>query len=128
MYIKYIWKYHGLLKSIVSDRGSQFILMFWKIICRMLKIKIKLLTAFYSQMNEQSETVNRKIEQYLWSYINYQQNDWKIWLLMTEFAENTNESVKTEHSFFFVNFEYELRMKFNIIKVSDSQSTWERID
>ena len=41
---------------------------------------------------------------------------------MTEFAENANESVKIEHSPFFINFEYELRMKFNIMKISDSQS------
>ena len=41
----------------------------------MLKIKIKLLTAFYSQIDRQNKTVNRKIKQYLQSYINYQQND-----------------------------------------------------
>ena len=41
---------------------------------------------------------------------------------MTEFTENVNESAEIEHNLFFVNFEYELRMKFNIIKMSDSQS------
>ena len=41
---------------------------------------------------------------------------------MTEFAENVNESAETEHSLFFTNFEYKSRMKFNITKVSDSQS------
>ena len=41
---------------------------------------------------------------------------------MTEFTENANESVKTEHSLFFINFEYKLRMKFNIIKIFNSQS------
>ena len=52
MYIKYIWKHYELLKSIISDRDSQFILMFWMTIYKMLKIDIKLLTAFHSQMNE----------------------------------------------------------------------------
>ena len=47
---------------------------------------------------------------------------------MTEFTENANESAETEHSLFFANFEYELRMKFDIMKISDSQSTQERID
>ena len=42
---------------------------------------------------------------------------------MTEFTENANKLAETEHSFFFINFEYKLRMKFNIIKISDSQST-----
>ena len=42
---------------------------------------------------------------------------------MTEFTENINESAETEHSSFFTNFKYKLRMKFNTIKVSDPQST-----
>ena len=128
IYIKHIWKHYELLKSIILDRGLQFILIFWKTVYRILKIKMKLLTAFYSQMNEQNKTVNRKIKQYFWSYVNYQQNNWKKWLLMTEFTENINELAETEHSSFFINFEYELRMKFNIMKISDSQSAWERID
>ena len=47
---------------------------------------------------------------------------------MTEFTENTNESIEIEYSPFFTNFKYKLRMKFNTIKVSDSQSTQKRID
>ena len=47
---------------------------------------------------------------------------------MTEFAENANESAEIEHSSFFTNFEYELRMKFDIMKVSNSQSAQKRID
>ena len=41
---------------------------------------------------------------------------------MTEFTENVNESAETEYNFFFINFEYKLRMKFNIMKISDPQS------
>ena len=41
---------------------------------------------------------------------------------MTEFAENVNELIETEYSPFFMNFKYELRMKFNIIKISNPQS------
>ena len=47
---------------------------------------------------------------------------------MAEFTENANESAETEHSSFFMNFEYELRMKFNIMKVFNPQSIRERID
>ena len=77
IYIKHIWKHHRLSKSIMSDRDLQFVLMFWMAVYKILKIEMKLLTAFYSQMNEQSKAANRKIKQYLWSYVNYQQNDWK---------------------------------------------------
>ena len=42
---------------------------------------------------------------------------------MTDFAENVNELTKIEHSSFFVNFKYKLRMKFNIMKIFNLQST-----
>ena len=41
---------------------------------------------------------------------------------MTKFTENVNESAEIKHSSFFTNFKYELRMKFNIMKVFNSQS------
>ena len=47
---------------------------------------------------------------------------------MTEFTENINELAETEYSLFFTNFKYKLRMKFNIMKISDSQSIQKRID
>ena len=47
---------------------------------------------------------------------------------MTEFAKNVNKLTETEHSPFFVNFGYESRMKFNIMKVFNLQSTQKRID
>ena len=47
---------------------------------------------------------------------------------MTEFTENVNESVETEYSPFFVNFEYESRIKFNIMKIFNSQSIQKKID
>lgn len=30
LYIQHVWKLHGLPKTIVSDRGPQFIAVFWK--------------------------------------------------------------------------------------------------
>ena len=47
---------------------------------------------------------------------------------MTEFTENANESTETRYSPFFVNFEYELRMKFNMMKIFNLQSIQERIN
>ena len=47
---------------------------------------------------------------------------------MTEFAENVNELTETEHSPFFTNFKYELRMKFDITKIFNPQSIQKRIN
>ena len=47
---------------------------------------------------------------------------------MAEFTENVNESAETEYSLFFTNFEYKLRMKFDIMKMFNPQSIQKRID
>ena len=44
-----VWKLYGLLESIVSDRGLQFVVEITKELNIMLEIKTKLSTAFYPQ-------------------------------------------------------------------------------
>jgi hypothetical protein len=44
-------------------------------ICKILRIKTKLFTIFYSKTNNQSENFNQKIKRYLRVYVNHQEND-----------------------------------------------------
>ena len=53
-----VWKLHGLPQSIISDRGPQFAAGLMQELNRMLGIKSKLSTAFYSQTDGQTERVN----------------------------------------------------------------------
>ena len=50
-----VWKLHGLLESILSDRGPHFAAELIKKLNRILEIKMRLLTAFHPQINEQIE-------------------------------------------------------------------------
>jgi len=60
-----IWKLHGLLESVVSDRGLQFAAELTKELNRMLGIEMKLSTAFHPQTDRQTERMNQELEQYL---------------------------------------------------------------
>ena len=60
-----VWKLHGLLKSMVSDRRPQFVAELTKELNRMLGIKTKLSTAFHPQTDGQTERINQELEQYL---------------------------------------------------------------
>jgi len=71
-----MWKLYGLPKSIISDRGPQFIAGIMQELNRILEIKSKLLMAFHSQMDGQTKRVNQELEQYLRIFINHRQEQW----------------------------------------------------
>ena len=44
-----VYRYHGLLGDIVSNRGTQFVFKFWRSLFEILKVNIKLSSAFHPQ-------------------------------------------------------------------------------
>ncbi len=70
--IKVVLRHHGLPDSIVSDYGSVFTSKFWSSLCYFLGIKLKLLTAFYLQIDGQTERQNSTIKAYFWAFINFE--------------------------------------------------------
>ncbi|MBW0558385.1 hypothetical protein O181_098100 [Austropuccinia psidii MF-1] len=61
-----------------------------------LKISRDLLTAFHPETDGQTERVNLILEQYLWMYVSYHQNDWHTWLPLPEFSYNDAEHSSTK--------------------------------
>jgi len=57
-----VWKLHGLPKSIISDRGLQFVAGLMRELNEMLGIKSKLSTVFHPQTDGQTERVNQELE------------------------------------------------------------------
>ncbi|MBW0527745.1 hypothetical protein O181_067460 [Austropuccinia psidii MF-1] len=101
LFIKNISSKHGLPSSIVSDRGSLFVASFWTNIFQQLRISRDLSTAYHPEAGGQTERVNLILEQYLWMYVSYHQNDWNTWLPLAEFAYNNSDHYSTKQSPFF---------------------------
>jgi len=92
---------HGTPIDIVSDRGKHFISRFWQSLFQLLGIKANISTAYHPETDRQTEWVNQILEQYLWVYINYQQDDWVNLLPLAKFAyNNTSHSVTMVTPFF----------------------------
>ena len=70
-FINNIYKYHGFPDDIISDQGTQFISRFWQALFKILKVKIKLSSAYHPQTDGQMERINQVLEQYLHCTINY---------------------------------------------------------
>jgi hypothetical protein len=69
-------------------------------------------TKFHPQTDGQTERMNAGMEQYLWVFVNYQQDDWVQWLLLAEFAANNGMSKSTKCTPFFAVQGVDPRMSF----------------
>ena len=107
-----VWKLHRLPKSIILDRGPQFVTELMRELNEMLGIKSKLSIAFYPQTDGQTERVNQELEQYLRIFINHRQEQWPEWLGITEFAYNNKVYSSTQMLSFRANYEQDPRIGF----------------
>jgi len=92
----WVFRTHELSRSIVFDRDLQFILIVWKSLCLRLNIKMKLFIDYHLQIDDQMKRANQNVERYLRSYCLYMQDDWFVWLSMTEFVDNNAISSSIE--------------------------------
>jgi hypothetical protein len=46
-----VWKLHDFLDILISNRDAQFIFDFWKLMCRRLKIDVKLFIEYHSKID-----------------------------------------------------------------------------
>ena len=99
-----IWKLRGILRTILSDRGSQFVSKFMEEFTKVLGTKKKLFTAYHPQTDGQTERINQEIGTFLRHYVNYQQDDWTDWLATAEFSYNDKKHVVTGKTPFKLNF------------------------
>ena len=115
LYLKNIFKNHGLPEDIVSDRGSQFVAKFTRRLLEIVEVKGNRSTAYHPQSDGQTERTNQTMEQYLRIYCDYHQDDWSQLLPLAEFVYNNAKSSSTGMSPFYANYGYHPRATLKII-------------
>jgi transposase InsO family protein len=69
IYIACILSLHGIPKTIVSDRGPQFVSKFWSELHKSLGTKLLHSSAYHPQISGQTERVNQILEDMLWACV-----------------------------------------------------------
>ena len=95
----------------IIDRDIKFTSKFQQALIKRLGVNSKLSTVYYLQTDSQIERLNQIIEQYLRSYINYQQDDQVILLPATQLVYNITPTETTKVTPFFANFGYEADLR-----------------
>lgn len=109
---EYYWNVfskHGVPCNIVSNCGSKFTFPFWKALNATLGITQKQATAYHPQTDGQPECVNQVLEQYLWIFSNYNQDNWAEQLPMAKFVYNSTLHSSTTMTPIFANCGYKPR-------------------
>ena len=106
---RFLWchfRYHGMPKSIVSDRGSNWTSRFWRAFCEAAGIEQRLSTAYHPQTDGGPERTNQEIQAYLRAYLSYAQTDWGSFVPGAQLALNNRESSAIGMSPFFLEHGY----------------------
>uniref|UniRef100_A0A803SXF4 Gypsy retrotransposon integrase-like protein 1 n=1 Tax=Anolis carolinensis TaxID=28377 RepID=A0A803SXF4_ANOCA len=119
LFLQHVFRLHGLPKSLVTDRGSQFTSRFWKALQKLLGIDSRLSSAHHPQTDGQTERTNATLEQYLRCYVNYQQDNWASLLPLSEFAYNNGVQTSTKETPFFANYGFHPRFFPPVIETSE---------
>jgi len=78
-----------MTKSIISDRDLIFISHFWCEFFKMSGTKLHISSAYHPQTDDQSEVVNRCVEQYLQCFVSQQPHKWNSFLSWAKFWYST---------------------------------------
>lgn len=95
---------HGLPRKIITDRDKLFTSKFWKSLLQQVGMRQSMSTAFHPQSDGQTERLNQTLEQYLRSYVNYEQNNWVELLPSAQWAYNSSNNESMGMSPFKANF------------------------
>ena len=90
IYLDQIVSLHGVPKMIISDRGAQFIALFWEQLQESLGTKLIRSSSYHPQTDGQTERINQILEDMLRACAIQYGKNWDKCLALAEFSYNNN--------------------------------------
>jgi len=106
LFVINVFSKHGVPSHVTSDRGSEFVLHFFRSLGTALNMKLHFTSGYPPEGDGQTEQTNQTLEQYPRVYCKYQQDNWSELLPLAEFAYNNSPSATTGVTPFFANKGY----------------------
>ena len=123
LFLRNVWKLHGLPRNVISYRGPQFVAEFTKELYNLLGIKQSPSTAYHPQSDGQTERLNQELEQYVRLFVNERQDNWDELLPLAEFSYNNHVHSTTQHTPFVLDTGRHPRMGFEPEKEPSHRET-----
>ena len=113
-FVTHVFSKHRVPSHVTSDWGLEFISHFFQSLRKALDMKLHFLSGYPPEADRQTEHTNQTLEQYLWAYCNYQQDNWSELLPLVEFAYNNALSTTTRITPFFVNKGFHVNLSISV--------------
>jgi hypothetical protein len=88
LYMDHIVRLHGIPKTIISDRGTQFVAHFWEQLHECLGTQLIRSSSYHPQTDGQTERINQILEDMLRASILHFDKSWDKCLSLAEFSYN----------------------------------------
>jgi len=110
LFVLYVFSKHGIPSHITSNKDLEFVSNFFQSLGTTPDMQLHFTSGYHPKGDGQTECMNQTLEQYLYVYCNYQQDNWSELLPLMEFAYNNAPSATTGVSPFFTNKRYHLNI------------------
>jgi transposase InsO family protein len=100
IYLDQIVRLHGVPKTIISDRGAQFIARFWEQFQHALGTKLIRSSAYHPQTDGQTERINQILEDMLRACVLQYDKNWDKCLSLAEFSYNNSYQTRLKMASF----------------------------
>jgi hypothetical protein len=95
IFMKEIFRLHGIPKMVISDRDVKFTSTFWKELFAGINTNLNFSTRYHPQMDGQTERKNQIIEDMLRMYVRTKPSKWEDYLHLVELAYNNGYQTST---------------------------------
>ena len=103
LFLREVFRHHGLPSNIVSDRDPRFTAKFWEALQKALGVQLLMSTAEHPQTDGQAEAAVKVIQKLLKPFV-FQGQDWEELLPSLEFAYNDTMQSSTGQTPFYLNY------------------------
>ena len=110
LFILYVFSKHSIPSHAIFNRSLEFVSNFFYSLDTTLNMWLHFTSGYHPKGNGQTEHINQTLEQYLYVYCNYQQDNWSELLSLAKFVYNNALSATTGISPFFTNKGYHLNI------------------
>src|SRR5258708_3028811 len=84
LFLIHAFSKHGVPVHVTLDQGSEFVSHFFCSLGKLLQMRLHFTLGYHPEGDGQMEHANQVLEQYLWTYTNYQQDNWAMLLPMAK--------------------------------------------